>query len=304
MTYFDLGRYRRSVTTTSDEARTWFDRGLVWTYGFNHEESVRCFERAVAADPGCALAWWGIAYALGPNYNKPWEFFDAADLRTTVQRTHDALGRALALVDGVTPVERALVEALVHRYPAIADLHGIDAERRALVRQAQSREDLPRRRQRTRRGCLQRAECHRRVVDELLVDHRDVARAHRHAGHVAAVGEYAACGRRVEPGHHAHQRRLAGLRRAEQHRHRARLEPQVERVQVRIRADALLDALERQFHQLSPAAATAAAVSSRVSPQRAAHQAATAARSPSFRCRPSLVRRHSTSSAERAHSCA
>ena len=118
MTYFDLGRYRRSVTTTSDEARTWFDRGLVWTYGFNHEEAVRCFERAVAADPGCALAWWGIAYALGPNYNKPWEFFDAADLRTTVQRTHDALGRALALVDGVTPVERALVEALVHRYPA------------------------------------------------------------------------------------------------------------------------------------------------------------------------------------------
>ncbi len=95
MSYFDLGRYGRPVTTTSSEAQTWFDRGLVWTYGFNHEEAVACFERAVAEDPDCAMAHWGIAYALGPNYNKPWEFFDAADLRTTVERTHDAIGRAL-----------------------------------------------------------------------------------------------------------------------------------------------------------------------------------------------------------------
>lgn len=106
MSYFDLGRYGRPVTTTSSEAQTWFDRGLVWTYGFNHEEAVACFERAVAEDPDCAMAHWGIAYALGPNYNKPWEFFDAADLRTTVERTHDAIGRALSLADRVTPVER------------------------------------------------------------------------------------------------------------------------------------------------------------------------------------------------------
>ncbi len=48
----------------------------MWTYAFNHEEAVACFHKAADADPGCAMAHWGIAYALGPNYNKPWEAFD------------------------------------------------------------------------------------------------------------------------------------------------------------------------------------------------------------------------------------
>lgn len=47
MDYFDLGDYSRSVTTTSDEAQTWFDRGLRWTYGFNHEEAAACFRTQV-----------------------------------------------------------------------------------------------------------------------------------------------------------------------------------------------------------------------------------------------------------------
>ena len=74
--YFDLGSHTRAVTTTSDEAQRWFDRGLAWSYAFNHEEAVRCFEHASTADPQCAMAYWGVAYALGPNYNKPWEAFD------------------------------------------------------------------------------------------------------------------------------------------------------------------------------------------------------------------------------------
>ena len=45
--YFDLGSYRRSIDTPSAEARIWFDRGLVWAYAFNHDEAVRCFERAL-----------------------------------------------------------------------------------------------------------------------------------------------------------------------------------------------------------------------------------------------------------------
>jgi tetratricopeptide (TPR) repeat protein len=117
--YFDLGMYSRPVTASSDEAQTWFDRGLIWSYAFNHEEAVACFERAAAADPGCAMAHWGIAYALGPNYNKPWEFFDEADLSTTVERTHEAVARARTLQAGVTPVEHALIEALARRYPAV-----------------------------------------------------------------------------------------------------------------------------------------------------------------------------------------
>ncbi|MET9731188.1 hypothetical protein ABZZ79_11140 [Streptomyces sp. NPDC006458] len=117
MDYYDLGSHTRPVTTSSPTAQMWFDRGLVWTYAFHHEEAVTCFEAAVAADPDCAMAHWGIAYALGPNYNKPWEFFDERDLTRTVERTHAAVERAHELADRATPVERALIEALRARYP-------------------------------------------------------------------------------------------------------------------------------------------------------------------------------------------
>ncbi|MFT4009063.1 MAG: tetratricopeptide repeat protein [Nocardioidaceae bacterium] len=116
--YYDLGTYSRQVTTASRTAQQWFDRGLVWTYAFHHEEAASCFERAIEADPDCALAYWGLAYALGPNYNKPWEFFDEQDLRTTVSRTHQAAYEAENRIGGATPVERALVSALKARYPS------------------------------------------------------------------------------------------------------------------------------------------------------------------------------------------
>src|SRR5262245_47636138 len=69
---YDLGSYTRPVTTALREAQLWFDRGLVWCYGYNHEEAVLCFQEAARADPDCAMAYWGIAYAAGPNYNKQW----------------------------------------------------------------------------------------------------------------------------------------------------------------------------------------------------------------------------------------
>jgi hypothetical protein len=73
---YDLGSHSFPVTTGSAEAQAWFDRGLLWCYGFNHEEALRCFGRAAAADPACAMAYWGQAYAIGPNYNKDWEAFE------------------------------------------------------------------------------------------------------------------------------------------------------------------------------------------------------------------------------------
>jgi tetratricopeptide (TPR) repeat protein len=63
---FDLGRFGRPTSTSSPEAQAWFDRGLLWSYAFNHEEAVRCFEQAAAADETFALAHWGVAYAAGP----------------------------------------------------------------------------------------------------------------------------------------------------------------------------------------------------------------------------------------------
>jgi tetratricopeptide (TPR) repeat protein len=120
MDYYDLGTHTRPVTTSSASAQMWFDRGLVWSYAFHHEEAVACFEAAAAADPDCAMAYWGIAYALGPNYNKPWEFFEGEELARTVERTHAAVERAHEKADGATAVEQALIRALRHRYPQAA----------------------------------------------------------------------------------------------------------------------------------------------------------------------------------------
>ncbi|MEV6431986.1 hypothetical protein [Nocardia sp. NPDC051463] len=114
--YYDLGTYTRPVRTPSAAAQRWFDRGLIWTYAFNHEEAVRCFSLASDEDAGCAMAQWGLAYALGPNYNKPWEFFDEAELADIVTRTFEATRRALELGGSVAPVERALIESLAARY--------------------------------------------------------------------------------------------------------------------------------------------------------------------------------------------
>jgi tetratricopeptide (TPR) repeat protein len=116
--YYDLGTYGRAVSTTSPDAQLWFDRGLVWCYGFNHEESVRCFRKAAEHDGDCAMAYWGIAYAAGPNYNKQWEAFEEGERLQAVAEAHEATKEALRLAAGASPVERALIDALQHRYPA------------------------------------------------------------------------------------------------------------------------------------------------------------------------------------------
>ena len=113
---FDLGTYSRRITTASIEAQTWFNRGLVWLYGYNHEEAIACFERGISEDPGCGMAHWGIAYAIGPNYNKPWRVFTEDEKASALERAHLALAAARA-TPGLTPVERALTEALAKRFP-------------------------------------------------------------------------------------------------------------------------------------------------------------------------------------------
>lgn len=115
--YFDLGRYGRTITTTSPAAQLWFDRGLNWLFGFNHAEAIACFRRASESDPSCAMAHWGVSYAAGPNYNLPWVLYDPAGKREALYDAYDAMQRALALSAGATPVERALIEALQARYP-------------------------------------------------------------------------------------------------------------------------------------------------------------------------------------------
>ncbi|MEM6462231.1 MAG: tetratricopeptide repeat protein [Pseudomonadota bacterium] len=117
MEYYDLGPYRRAITTASAEAQTWFDRGLNWCYGYNHGEAVSCFKRALEADADCAMAHWGVAYALGPNYNMQWHHFDPAGKAEALAGAYDATQKALSLAGSLSPMERALIEALPARYP-------------------------------------------------------------------------------------------------------------------------------------------------------------------------------------------
>ena len=113
---FDLGSWSRKISTDSDAAQLWFDRGLNWTYGFNHEEAVDCFRRAADADPASAMAWWGIAYASGPHYNRAWIRYTEAEIDRTLPVCHDAVTTAVSLSGDGTPAELALIQALAKRY--------------------------------------------------------------------------------------------------------------------------------------------------------------------------------------------
>jgi tetratricopeptide (TPR) repeat protein len=106
----DLGRFHRAATTSSPEAQKYFDQGLLFCYGFNHEEAIRSFQKAAELDPGFAMAWWGAALAAGPNINNP--AMDEAASRAAA----DAVARAQKLASNATPVERDLIDALSKRY--------------------------------------------------------------------------------------------------------------------------------------------------------------------------------------------
>ncbi len=87
---------------------------MVWSYAFNHEEAIHCFDRALELDPDFALARWGVAYAIGPNYNKGWEAFDPVDLAASLARARTELG--LAAAGRASPLERGLIDALSARF--------------------------------------------------------------------------------------------------------------------------------------------------------------------------------------------
>lgn len=98
------------ITTQNELVQKYFNQGLILAYGFNHAEAARSFYYATKLDSTCAMAYWGYAFVLGPNYNAGME-------DDNYQRAYDAIQKAVGLSTlGCTPKEKALIDALSKRY--------------------------------------------------------------------------------------------------------------------------------------------------------------------------------------------
>src|SRR5713226_1699104 len=104
-----LGNWRHPVSTTNAQAQAFFDQGLRLIYAFNHDEAARSFQRAAELDPKLAMAYWGIAEAVGPNYNDP-----ASEDRFV--QAHQAIEKAMSLAEGASESDQAYIAGLAKRF--------------------------------------------------------------------------------------------------------------------------------------------------------------------------------------------
>ena len=98
------------VTTGSSDCKQWIDVGILCTYGFQREEAIRCFEKALTFDSNCAMAHYFIAYNHAADYNNP----DGMDYCTGFKEAQTALD--MAKQSSLSDLERELIEAQVHRF--------------------------------------------------------------------------------------------------------------------------------------------------------------------------------------------
>jgi tetratricopeptide (TPR) repeat protein len=104
-----LGTHTHPIATPSKTAQQFFDQGLALIYGFNHDEAARLFEQAATLDPKSPMPHWGIALALGPNYNLP-------PMPEREEKAWKAITKAMELAAGAPANERAYIQALATRY--------------------------------------------------------------------------------------------------------------------------------------------------------------------------------------------
>jgi tetratricopeptide (TPR) repeat protein len=125
-----LGDWRHPVSTKNAQAQAFFDQGLRLIYAFNHDEAERSFQRAAELDPKLAMAYWGIAEAVGPNYNDP-----ASEDRFV--QAHQAIEKAASLADDASESDQAYIAALAKRFPADpkSDLRSAAEEYRDAMRE-------------------------------------------------------------------------------------------------------------------------------------------------------------------------
>ena len=108
------GRQHHPMQTKNSMAQEYFDQGITLLYGFNHEEAARAFQKAAQLDPASPMPRWGIAMAVGPNYN-----LDVDAEREKV--AFDAIENAKKLAEHGAPVEQDYVNALAARYSGEAN---------------------------------------------------------------------------------------------------------------------------------------------------------------------------------------
>ncbi|HEX9252660.1 MAG TPA: hypothetical protein VF870_10485, partial [Ignavibacteriaceae bacterium] len=107
--FTNLGSHHFPVTTNSELAQKYFNQGIILAYGFNHEEAFRSFKEVARLDSNCAMAYWGMAYVLGPNINLP---MDSGVIHTS----YEAIQKAILMLDDESQREKDYVMALSKRY--------------------------------------------------------------------------------------------------------------------------------------------------------------------------------------------
>src|SRR5690242_12086120 len=106
-----LGNINHPVSTNNAEAQKFFNQGLAYVYAFNHAEAIRSFQRATELDPQLAMGYWGMALALGSNYNVP------AD-NDALFGAYRNLQKAIELAPKASAQDQAYIAALSKRYSA------------------------------------------------------------------------------------------------------------------------------------------------------------------------------------------
>src|ERR1700722_16592684 len=91
-------------STHNPQAQQFFDQGLRFIYDFNHDEAARSFQHAAELDPKLAMAYWGVAEAVGPNYNDP------AD-PDRYKQAHNAVQKAVDLSENASTSDQAYIQA-------------------------------------------------------------------------------------------------------------------------------------------------------------------------------------------------
>jgi hypothetical protein len=109
-------------TTCSPAAQSIFERGVAWLHSFEYQRAETTFNEAAAADPSCAIAYWGSAMS---NYHPLW----ASPTSEELERGRAAVAKAEAST-ARSERERDYVAAIASFY---RDSDKLDHKARALA---------------------------------------------------------------------------------------------------------------------------------------------------------------------------